>query len=41
MYVLATSKRMKMKNLGQDKRLDLLIEMSRRAQAELLDRESE
>ena len=40
-YVLATSKRMKMKNLGQDKQLDLLIGMSRMAQAELLNRESE
>jgi hypothetical protein len=40
-YVLATFKRMKMKNLGQDKQLDMVIGMSRRAQAELLYPESE
>ena len=40
-YVLATCKRVQMKKAGQDKQLDMMIGMSRRAQAELLDRESE
>ena len=36
-YVLATFKRMRMKKLGQGKQLDRVIEMSREAQAELLE----
>ena len=39
-YLLATFKRMKMKNLGQDRQLDRVIGMSRTAQAELLDPDS-
>ena len=40
-YLLATLKRMKMKNLGLDQRLDRVIGMSRTAQAELLNPASE
>ena len=40
-FLLATLKRMKMKNLGLDQQLDRVIGMSRRAQAELLNPASE
>ena len=40
-YLLATLKRLQVKKAGKDKLLDQVIDMSRTAQAELLDRESE
>ena len=40
-YLLATFKRMRMKNLGLDKQLDRVVEMSRKAQSELLEPDSE